>query len=84
VARDIHENSKKTGATSEAAGEAEVGVALDEVVTAVDEMACVTVVEHRATICVCFTIHRSLAWRKSRSRRYKSYLGEMIKREDRA
>jgi len=41
---------RKAGATVVAAGEAEVGVALAEVVTAGDEMACDLAVEHRETI----------------------------------
>lgn len=41
---------RKAGATVVAAGEAEVGVALSEVVTAVDQMACGTAAEHRETI----------------------------------
>ncbi len=41
---------RRAGATVVAAGEAEVGVALSEVVTAGDQMACVTAAEHRETI----------------------------------
>jgi hypothetical protein len=41
---------RQAGATVVAAGEAEVGVALAEVVTAGDEMACNTAAAHRETI----------------------------------
>lgn len=41
---------RRAGATFVAAGEAEVGVALSEMVTAGDQMACVTAAEHRASI----------------------------------
>lgn len=41
---------RRAGATVVVAGEAEVGVALSEVVTADDQMACVTAAEHREKI----------------------------------
>ncbi len=41
---------RRAGATVVAAGEAEVGVALSEVVTAADQMACATAAEHRDTV----------------------------------
>ncbi len=41
---------RKAGASVVAAGEAEVGVALSEVVTAADQMACNTAAEHRETV----------------------------------
>ncbi|NTW78035.1 MAG: hypothetical protein HGB33_09760, partial [Syntrophaceae bacterium] len=41
---------RRAGATVVAAGEAEVGVALSEVVTAGDQMVCVTAAEHRESI----------------------------------
>jgi len=40
----------QAGATVVAAGEAEVGVALSEVVTAADQMACGTAAEHREIV----------------------------------
>ena len=41
---------RQAGATVVAAGEAEVGVALSEVVTAADQMTCNTAAEHRETV----------------------------------
>ena len=41
---------RQAGATVVAAGEAEVGVALSEVITAADQMACVMAAEHRETV----------------------------------
>lgn len=41
---------RQAGATVVVAGEAEVGVALSEVITADDQMACATAAEHRESI----------------------------------
>lgn len=67
---------REAGATVVAAGEAEVGVALSEVVTAGDEMACNTAAAHREAIRRMLYSTPVALTEKSRSRRYKSYLGK--------
>ncbi len=67
---------RKAGATVVAAGEAEVGVALAEVVTAGDEMACNMAAQHRETIRQILYDTPVRHAEKSHSRQYKSYLGK--------
>lgn len=65
---------RKAGATVVAAGEAEVGVALAEIVTSDDEMACDTAAVHRETIRRTLYETPVMHKEKYRHRKDKSYL----------
>jgi len=67
---------RNAGANVVAAGEAEVGVALAEVVTAGDQMACDAGVEHRETIRRILYDSPQVRTVVPTSRKYKSYLGK--------
>ncbi len=67
---------RNAGANVVAAGEAEVGVALAEVVTAGDQMACDVGVEHRETIRRILYDSPQVRTVVPTSRKYKSYLGK--------
>ncbi|PKN72472.1 MAG: hypothetical protein CVU52_07855, partial [Deltaproteobacteria bacterium HGW-Deltaproteobacteria-10] len=67
---------RNAGANVVAAGEAEVGVALAEVVTAGDERACSVAAEHRESIRRSLYNGPIVPKVGSKSRAYKSYLGK--------
>ena len=67
---------KSAGANVVAAGEAEVGVALAEVVTAADERACSVAAEQRETIRRRLYNVPNAPKASPKSRKYKSYLGK--------
>jgi len=67
---------RNAGANVVAAGEAEVGVALAEVVTAADERACSVAAEHRESIRRSLYDAPKATKVSPKSRKYKSYLGK--------
>lgn len=67
---------RNAGANVVAAGEAEVGVALAEVVTAADEKACSVAAEHRESIRRSLYDVPGVPKVTAKSRKYKSYLGK--------
>jgi monovalent cation:H+ antiporter-2, CPA2 family len=67
---------RNAGANVVAAGEAEVGVALAEVVTAADEKACSVAAEHRESIRRSLYDVPGVPKVSPKSRKYKSYLGK--------
>jgi CPA2 family monovalent cation:H+ antiporter-2 len=67
---------KSAGADVVAAGEAEVGVALAEVVTAADEKACRVAADHRESIRRSLYDAPKAPKVSPQSRKYKSYLGK--------
>jgi CPA2 family monovalent cation:H+ antiporter-2 len=80
IARCAHlrdaQGLRNAGANVVAAGEAEVGVALAEVVTAADQRACQVAAEHRESIRLSLYDAPKAPKVGPKSRKYKSYLGK--------